>query len=484
MLRLVAMMGQHQRQEQMWAEPINLGQLIPEDAPLRKINGVLRLDFVREEVARFYGRNGNESVDPVIIVKLLLLLFLDNVPSERELLRVTAMRIDYRWFLGYDLADAVPHHSVLSKARAKWGGEVFQRLFERVVTQCVEAGLVDASRIHLDSSLVDAHAALKTVRPFSAQEIAAACAKTSQRLEEPAAEPAPGIRRSTTDPQAEVVRQGTKPARPRYKTHRAVEDKTGIVTAVETTPGGVDEGSRMMALVEQHQLTTGQRAATVIADCKYGIVENFIAAQQQGLTTHLGDMAARQRQSKSRAPKSPLLFAPDAFTYDEVGDTYICPASQRLARVQYDRSEKVWKYIGRKSVCGPCPLRAACTRSQRGRTINRHEQQPLLDRGRQQAGSAAGQADRQRRQYWMEGSFADAANNHGLKRSRWRGLWKQTLQDLLIATCQNLRKLGAALLALWNQTLPLATSLRASLTALHALFDLSHLAPKINPTEI
>jgi transposase len=113
------MMGQHEKQEQMWAERVNLGQLIPEDDPLRKIQRVLKLDFVREEVARFYGHNGNESVDPVIIVKLMLLLFLDDVPSERELLRVTAMRIDYRWFLGYDLSDAVPHHSVLSKARRK-----------------------------------------------------------------------------------------------------------------------------------------------------------------------------------------------------------------------------------------------------------------------------------------------------------------------------------------------------------------------------
>jgi transposase len=342
LLLVVSMMGQHERQEQMWAEPVPLGKLIPEDAPLRKINRVLRLDFVREEVAAFYGRNGNESVDPVIIVKLLLLLFLDNVPSERELLRVTAMRIDYRWFLGYDLCDAVPHHSVLSKARARWGADVFQRLFERVVTQCVEAGLVDARRIHLDRSLIDAHAALKTVRRFSAEEIAAACAKTAGRLEEPAPKPPPESRRSTTDPEAEVVRQGGKPARPRYKTHRAVEDKTGIVTAVETTPGGVDEASRMMALVEQHQHTTGQGAATVIADCKYGIVENFISAQQQGLVTHLADLAAAQRQAKARGP-SPKFFGPEAFTYEEATDTYLCPAGKRLSRGRLDRSESVWK---------------------------------------------------------------------------------------------------------------------------------------------
>lgn len=458
----------------MWAERVNLGKLIPEDAPLRKIQRVLRLDFVREEVAGFYGHNGNESVDPVIIVKLMLLLFLDDVPSERELLRVTAMRIDYRWFLGYDLTDEVPHHSVLSKARRKWGTEVFQRLFERVVMQCVEANLVDASKIHLDSSLVDADAALKTIRTFSAQEIAVVCAKTSQRLDETKHD-----RRSTTDPEAEVVKQGGKPARPRYKTHRAVEDKSSIVTAVETTPGGVNEGSRMMALAAQHEQTTGQKATTVIGDCQYGIVANFIAAQQQGLTPHLADMAAAQRKGKGSE-----LFAPEAFTYEETTDTYLCPAGQRLRRSGYDRSEQVWKYIGRTRVCRSCSLRETCTSGQRGRTIKRHEQQPLLDQGRAQSRSAAGQADRKRRQYWMEGSFADAANNHGLKRSRWRGLGKQIIQNLLIATCQNLRKLGNALLRLGFWALNLPPALEASITRLFALTDFFLFARKLNPSPI
>lgn len=438
------MMGQHERQQEIWAEPVNLGKLIPPDDPLRRINRVLKLDFVREEVARCYGRNGNESVDPVIIVKLMLLLFLDNVPSERELLRVTAMRIDYRWFLGYDLTDPVPHHSVLSKARSRWGVEAFQRLFERVVTQCVEAGLVDAGKIHLDSSLIDAHAALKTVRKFSAEEIAAACAQTTERLDEPK----PGWR-STTDPQAAVVRQGNTASRPRYKTHRAVENKSGVVTAVETTPGNIDEGQRMMALVEQHQKSTGQSAATVIADCKYGTVSNFVAAQQQGIATHMADLASSQNPHRELED----VFPPEAFDYDEKTDTYVCPAQQRLHRRNYHAARHYWEYAGARKICAACHLRSACTRNQAGRTLNRHEQQALLEQGRRQSSSEAAQADRKRRQHWMERSFADAANNHGLKRSRWRGLWKQIIQNLLIATCQNLRKLGAVFFPLIDRLL-------------------------------
>jgi transposase len=94
------MMGEHAKQNELWSEPVNLARRIPGDHPLRKLKGVLQLDFVKQEVARFYGSNGNVSVDPVIIMKMMLLLFWDNVASERELMRVIPLRIDYLWFLG------------------------------------------------------------------------------------------------------------------------------------------------------------------------------------------------------------------------------------------------------------------------------------------------------------------------------------------------------------------------------------------------
>jgi len=100
-----------------------------------------------------------------------------------------------------------------------------------------------------------------------------------------------------------------------------------------------------------------------------------------------------------------------------------------------------WEYVTQKGTCLLCQLRAFCTRSKTGRTIHRHREQTLLDAAKEQAGSVAGLADRKRRQHLMERSFADATNCHGFKRARWRGLWKQAIQDLLIATVQNLRKL-------------------------------------------
>jgi hypothetical protein len=100
-----------------------------------------------------------------------------------------------------------------------------------------------------------------------------------------------------------------------------------------------------------------------------------------------------------------------------------------------------WEYVTAKGTCLVCALRAFCTRSRTGRTVHRHRDQELLDRARKIANSKAARQDLKRRQHLSERSFADAANCHGFKRARWRGLWKQAIQDLLIATVQNLRKL-------------------------------------------
>jgi len=167
-----SMMGSRDRQKQLWSYRVNLDKRVRSDHPLRKINELLKLDFVREEVANFYGTKGNVSEDPAVIIKMMLLLFLDNVRSERELMRIIPERLDYMWFLGYGLDDAIPNHSILSKARKRWGQEVFVSLFSRVVAQCVSAGLVEGSKIHLDSSLVDADASLHSVRELDAASLA------------------------------------------------------------------------------------------------------------------------------------------------------------------------------------------------------------------------------------------------------------------------------------------------------------------------
>ena len=436
------MMGQQTPQKELFSYQVDLDRRVRPNHPLRRLETLLDGEQIRQRVRSCYGYNGNASVDPVIIMKLMVLLFLDDVPSERELMRIIPERLDYLWFLGYGLDDVIPDHSVLSKARKRWGVAVFEALFVEVVGQCVQAGLVEGQKLHLDGSLVDAHASNNSVVQSSPELIAALKAAyrvTEQKLADRT--PYYDVQNerlvSTTDPDATVVRKGSLGARPRYKNHRVVDDAHGVITAVETTTGAVAENHRLLALVAQHEQNTATQAATVIADKQYGTAENFRACQARGLQTHLGDLLAPQKDKGRRAD----IFAEEDFVYDAVADTYRCPAGQTLTRRKHKTHRAAWEYAPRLATCRACPLRTQCTRSQTARTLKRHEGHELIQRGRAQAHSPAAYRDRQRRKWLMEGSFADAANNHGFKRTRWRRLWRQQIQDYLIATVQNLRLL-------------------------------------------
>jgi IS5 family transposase len=260
-----------------------------------------------------------------VILKMMLLLVLYDVRSERELMETIPMRLDWLWFLGYDIDNEVPDHSVLSKARARWGVEAFRRFFERVVWQCVEAGLVDGSKIFVDSSLVDANASNNSVidtRSLKVQ-LQEGYRELEARLEEKSES---STRRyyvkensryiSTTDPDAGIVNRG-KP-RLSYQVHRAVDGRSEVITATETTPGDVNEAHELVPLLEDHHLNTGIRAETVVADSKYGTVENFLACCDRGVEAHMPDL---QGFTSKRIEKL-SIFSEERFEYDGESDTY------------------------------------------------------------------------------------------------------------------------------------------------------------------
>ena len=158
------MLGPRKRLEpKLFYTGLSLDSRIPANHLLRRIDQRIDLDFVRAEVAGLYGIKGNPSVDPAVLLKLMLLLFLENVSSERALMEQMAYRLDWLWFCGYDLDETIPNHSVLSKARRRWGLDVFSNLFKRVLSQCVEAGLVEGDLLHVDGSLIAANADRKSV---------------------------------------------------------------------------------------------------------------------------------------------------------------------------------------------------------------------------------------------------------------------------------------------------------------------------------
>lgn len=447
------MMGVKEPQGEMFSYQVNLDRRVRSDHPLRLIEKMIDFAFVRQRVAGCYGYNGNVSVDPAVVMKMMFLLFYDDITSERELMRIIPERLDYMWFLGYGLDDKIPDHSVLSKARKRWGVEVFEEIFVRVVWQCVQAGLVDGDKIHVDASLVDANASKNSVvkgPPELIEELKKLYRKEEKKLDEREDgkdEHSKGLNRgmvSTTDPDAPVVRHGKGDSRPRYKNHRAVDAAKGVITAVETTAGDAEENKRLMGLVAQHESNTERKVETVVSDVQYGTAANFRTCYRRGIRSHMGDLQAKQLGTGRRQG----IFAEEAFHYDAATDTYCCPAGEVLKLKQYKRRLRLYEYAARGKVCSACALREHCTRAKNGRLVYRHEDHEAVMAARAQSHSVEAKRDRRKRKWLMEGSFADAAVNHGFKRSRWRRLDKQRIQDYLIAAVQNIRIL------LRNITLP------------------------------
>ena len=500
-LRLVPgvwiMMGPRQKRRPKLLYDFNLEERILQDHLFRKISMMVDFDFIRPLVKCFYGKNGNASIDPVVVLKLIFLLFYEKVPSERALMSRFPMRLDWLWFCGYDVDDEIPDHSVLSKARRRWGKEIFAEFFQRILGQCVEAGLVDGEVVHVDSSMIDGNASkdklkvhlrivggqeyerleqaeestCKVAEKFEApqapkvQEYPMAKEESlssggSTTLQEPAVleesnapvvseekpnlsagevpaelpePPKPGQKITPVDPDARVGKKYGHTTLG-YKDHRVVDDRCGIITATVTTPANVNDDRMIAASIDTHEANTDIKVKTVVADKIYGTGANYKDLHERGITACIP-----HKQKNCNCDRN---FANDHFVYDEAKDEYICPAGKSLSRRRVASDKNAVIYEASREDCVGCVNFEKCVSGKTtGRQVSRNFNQDYID----WAGKCLTRINRKRlmsrRKAKMEGSFADAANNHNFKRARWRGLIKMSIQNLMIAAAQNLRKL-------------------------------------------
>lgn len=377
----------------------------------------------------------------------MVLLVFYNVRSERELMATVPERLDWLWFLGFDLDTETPDHGVLSKARSRWGGDVFQGFFERIVLQCASAGLVDGSQIFVDKSLVEADASRNSVVDTGSLKgrLSAGYRELEHRLTELSGNREDGRRPvnrryiSSTDPDAAIVGGGGKP-KLSYGVHRAVEVRAEVITATEVTRGDVNEAHRLVPLSEAHRLTTGRRAEVVVADSKYGTIDNFLACHDRGIAAHIPDLKEAQAKGAKKTTKAAKVFADTMFDYDTQSDSYMCPAGERLKRGSVHAERASADYAAPRKACAVCVLRERCTRNKQGRTVKRHLRQDTIEEMRARSRAPRSRRDIRTRQHLMERSFA-RAGRYGFKRERWRGLWRVQIQEYLIAAVQNIETL-------------------------------------------
>jgi len=222
---------------------VSLEQLVPADHFYRHLHKSLDLTFVRDLVAPFYAVGGRPAVDPVVFFKLQLCMFFAGIRSERQLLRVAADRLSLRWYLGYDLQEALPDHSSLTRIRERYGLATFRRFFEHIVAQCQHAGLVGGQELYFDGTPVAANAAADTLRPrFYVAAMQAHGAALFPPPPEHAAEQA-----AADAPSANVCSLASKLPPPAVEQEPAVE------------PRGADWISRVGRLASREQTSAYQR---------------------------------------------------------------------------------------------------------------------------------------------------------------------------------------------------------------------------------
>ncbi|MDO5655765.1 MAG: transposase [Flavobacteriaceae bacterium] len=139
---------------------LSLDGLVPKEDFYRKVNDHLALHFLYDATAQYYGTEGQQSIDPVVFFKILLVGYLNNINSDRALMRYCADSLSIRLFLGYDLDEELPWHSTISRTRQLFGEDVFLRLFQKVLSMCVHKGMVRGKRQCVDSAFVKANASM------------------------------------------------------------------------------------------------------------------------------------------------------------------------------------------------------------------------------------------------------------------------------------------------------------------------------------
>jgi len=432
---------------------LSLETLVPPHNFYRQVQSKLDLDFVRELVAERYSPLGRPSIDPVVFFKLHLIMFFEGIRSERQLVEMVNLRLDHRWYLGYDLDEVVPDHSSLTKSRDRYGVTVFQAFFEHILTLCVETGLVWGKELYVDGTMLEANADYERQvprLPQSAQEHVQALFTSDdnptlhqQLLNKysgiPPATPKKGYQRqsdeqvSLTDPSATTVGH----QRLGYRLHYGVDGgKARIVLHCLVTPASVQDNTPMLDLVWWAWFRWQLPLKVVVGDTRYGTIDNIVALERNGIRAFfpLHSEAARQGSRKHHFPA-------DAFYYDPQMDCYICPQGQQLTYARTDAKQQRHFYKAPAKVCRACPLHSQCSPTQRGRQVSHSIFKAILDLVQTYAESPAYQKAMRKRAVWIEPRFADLKLWHHGRRCRLRGLLKVNIEALMKATGQNIQQL-------------------------------------------
>lgn len=436
------MLGKKDRWQEDLFVACPLRDLVPDDHPLKKIDAVLDLSWLRDEVKECYCLdNGRSSIDPEVAVRLMIAGLVQGIVHDRKLLREARVNLAIRWFAGYRLHEKLPDHSNLTRIRQRWGVERFERVFVHTVRQCVEAGLVGGDIIHVDATLIRADVSWDSlVTRHVEQVVDVNQAGDDPDPPSPAGQPpgkakkAKAKKYSPTDPDATMATSCKRfRLEPSYKQHTAVDDTAGVVVDVGVTTGEVSEGKQLIEQIDRVEANTCKEVDTVTADSGYAHGANYDELLKRDIVEVIPP--SRPRGGK-RIPLS-------RFKYDALHERVRCPGGKTL-RPGAETDKGRW-FRARRKDCDRCRLRARCVgKKAKRRSVWIVAGYIALTRARR--AHARWDPERQRlynrHRGLVEGIHGESKSQHGLRRAARRGLWNMQVQSYLTAAVVNLKRLA------------------------------------------
>lgn len=453
------MMGPRQVAQGALFYEFSIEDHVPQDHLLRSIDRFVDLSGIRQYLAPYYSSTGRPSVDPELMLRMLLVGYAMGVRSERRLCEEVHLNLAYRWFCRLDLSDPVPDHSTFSKNRLGRfrDSDLFRVVFETVVARCLDEGLASGQRFAADASLIQADANRQNSSPqtdwtpekINPNDAPRAVREYLETLDDAAfgaASPVKPKFTSHADPASQWTGARGGPAYFAYSANYLIDTDNAVILDIEATRSiRQAEVGAVQTMVDRVSETFDLTPERLIADTAYGTgpMLNWLA-EERGIAPHIPviDKSGRKDGTFERAD----------FTYNADNDAYICPGGKELK--QYRRTfttprsgankDGTLRYRARKPDCEACALKSRCCPKEPQRKVTRSVHEPSRDVARAIAKTTQYAISCKLRKK-VEMLFAHLKRILGLGRLRLRGPCGARDEFHLAATAQNLRKLAKLL---------------------------------------
>jgi transposase len=428
------MQGNKQYSEKLFVS-FQLSQRVPENNFYRQLKSVIDIDFIRNETKHYYGNEGQQSIDPVVFFKLMLVGYLENINSDRKIIEHASMRLDILFFIGYDIEEELPWHSTLSRTRKLYGDDVFLSLFRKVLSMCITKGMVSGKRQAIDSAFVKANASMDSIEEkmmISDTQSFLSDLNDNDQENQVIYRNKYNSHHCSSDPDARVSTKKGKPKQLNYSGQISVDTHSHVICGAMADFADKRDSQSLPSFLattidnlKQHDLTIEE----VLADTNYSSGEALKALEFHKIKGYIPSFG-------------PYKYNHEGFTYNPDKDWYTCSRgihiTYRRTRICVDSVKK--EYRSSKLDCKECPLKNTCLGKSRLKSIQHSIDKPYYDRMHERMQTRDGKRMRKLRQATVEPVLGTLLNFLGMRRVNARGIAQANKHVLMASVAYNLKK--------------------------------------------